>query len=84
MWRGIFSVCGRSLTRVLNSELCILENVIGPRSLLAGKARILVTHSIAFIKYCDTLLYMRRGVILDRGSYDRLMNDSDSYICKLV
>ncbi|KAF9078085.1 metal resistance protein YCF1 [Rhodocollybia butyracea] len=51
----------------------IFTQVIGPQGILAGKARILVTNSIAFVKQFDQLVYIRRGIILEFGSYNSLM-----------
>ena len=61
-----------------------LENVIGPNSLLASKARIVVTNSIHFLKHFDQIHYMRRGVILESGSYVDLVGNSSSEIYKLM
>ena len=43
--------------------------MIGPYGLLSSKARLLVTNSIAFLKQFDKIVYLRRGVILEQGSY---------------
>ncbi|KAG9309821.1 P-loop containing nucleoside triphosphate hydrolase protein [Chiua virens] len=62
----------------------VFDNVIGPEGLLATKARVLVTNSIAFLKYFDQLVYIRRGIILECGSYSQLISDPDSAIRKLI
>jgi ABC-type multidrug transport system fused ATPase/permease subunit len=62
----------------------VFDHVIGPQGLLATKARILVTNSISFLKYFDHLVYLRRGIILDSGSYNELMSNPDSEVRKLV
>ncbi|KAJ4473750.1 metal resistance protein YCF1 [Lentinula aciculospora] len=51
----------------------IFTQVIGPQGLLASKARILVTNSIAFVQQFDRLVYLRRGIILESGDYTSLM-----------
>ena len=61
-----------------------VENVIGPNGLLATKARIVVTNSIHFLKHFDQILYMRRGVILESGTYPELVSNSSSEIHKLM
>ena len=61
-----------------------LDNVIGSKGLLASKARILVTNSISFVKQFDKLVYLRRGIVLESGSYDSIMNDTASEIYKLL
>jgi ABC-type transport system involved in cytochrome bd biosynthesis fused ATPase/permease subunit len=60
------------------------DNIIGPRGLLATKARILVTNSIAFIQQFDSLAFIRRGVILESGTYESLMQNPEAEIAKLV
>ncbi|KAF5362251.1 hypothetical protein D9756_002523 [Leucocoprinus leucothites] len=62
----------------------VFDNVIGPRGLLASKARILVTNSIAFVKQFDSLVYLRRGIILESGSYPELIANEDSEISRLI
>lgn len=60
------------------------DRVIGPYGLLSTKARLLVTNGITFIKHFDSLLYIRRGIILERGSYHNLVANPNSEILKLV
>lgn len=60
------------------------DEVIGPYGLLATKARIVVTNSIAFLKYFDKLVYLRRGVILESGTYDELTTNTDTELHKLM
>ncbi|KAG1888634.1 ABC transporter type 1, transmembrane domain-containing protein [Suillus subluteus] len=62
----------------------VFDHVIGPQGLLATKARILVTNSISYLKYFDQLVYLRRGIILESGSYNELMSNPDSEVRKLV
>ncbi|KAG1731999.1 P-loop containing nucleoside triphosphate hydrolase protein [Suillus paluster] len=62
----------------------VFDHVIGPQGLLATKARVLVTNSIAYLKYFDQLVYLRRGIILECGSYNDLISNSDSEVHKLV
>ena len=61
-----------------------LDNIIGPKGLLASKARILVTNSISFVKQLDQLVYLRRGIVLESGSYDSIVNDTSSEMYKLL
>ncbi|KAG6330747.1 hypothetical protein ID866_8342 [Astraeus odoratus] len=62
----------------------VFDNVIGPQGLLATKARVLVTNSISYLKYFDRSVYLRRGIILESGSYTDLMANPDSEVRKLV
>lgn len=64
--------------------LTVADNVIGPHGLLATKARVLVTNSIAFVKQFDSLVYLRRGIILESGSYQELIANTESEISRLM
>jgi ATP-binding cassette subfamily C (CFTR/MRP) protein 1 len=58
--------------------------VLGHQGLLATKARVVVTHSIAHIKHFDSVLYLRRGVILDSGPVDDVLAREESELSKLI
>ncbi|TFK51703.1 multidrug resistance-associated ABC transporter [Heliocybe sulcata] len=62
----------------------VFDQVIGPNGLLASKARILVTNSIAFLKHFDQLIFMRRGIVLESGSYAVLAGNEETEIGKLI
>ncbi|KAL0953356.1 hypothetical protein HGRIS_004594 [Hohenbuehelia grisea] len=62
----------------------VFDHVIGPNGLLATKARILVTNSIAFIRQLDSALFIRRGIILEQGPPNELIASADTEIGKLV
>ncbi|OSS45373.1 hypothetical protein B5807_10249 [Epicoccum nigrum] len=51
----------------------LINNVLGPNGLLAGKTRILATNSIPVLVEADMILLLREGKILERGSYTQLM-----------
>ena len=51
----------------------LIDNVLGPKGLLAGKTRILATNSIPVLMEADMILLLREGKILERGSYGQLM-----------
>ncbi|KAF8985597.1 hypothetical protein BGZ46_003292 [Entomortierella lignicola] len=51
----------------------IFDKVIGPKGLLAGKTRILVTHQIQYLAQSTTVMMMRDGRIVEQGSYKELM-----------
>ena len=61
-----------------------IDNVIGPNGLLSTKARILVTNSVSFVKQFDSLAYIRRGIVLEHGSYKDLAADPTTEIHKLM
>ncbi|KIK09066.1 hypothetical protein K443DRAFT_672103 [Laccaria amethystina LaAM-08-1] len=62
----------------------VFDNVIGPNGLLSHKARILVTNGISFLKQFDNILFIRRGIILESGTYEALVADPDREVSKLV
>ncbi|KAG2178766.1 hypothetical protein INT43_001612 [Umbelopsis isabellina] len=51
----------------------IFDHVLGPDGLLKTKARVLVTHGIAFLPKVDKLLMLRHGRVILNGSYNELM-----------
>ncbi|XP_029433018.1 multidrug resistance-associated protein 1-like isoform X2 [Rhinatrema bivittatum] len=57
----------------------IFENVIGPRGLLQGKTRVLVTHGISFLPQVDTIIVMVDGRISEMGSYRELLQQDGAF-----
>jgi len=51
----------------------LIDNVLGPKGLLAGKTRILATNSIPVLLEADFIALLRDGSILERGTYEQLM-----------
>jgi ATP-binding cassette subfamily C (CFTR/MRP) protein 1 len=51
----------------------LIDNVLGPKGLLAGKTRILATNSIPVLMEADMIILLRDRKILERGNYDQLM-----------
>ncbi|CAF1022216.1 unnamed protein product, partial [Didymodactylos carnosus] len=54
----------------------IFRHVIGPKGLLAGKTRLLVTHGITHLHKCDEIIVVSNGEIVDHGTYTDLINTS--------
>ena len=46
---------------------------------LKGKTRILITHAQQYLKFMDQILYMKKGMIIWKGTYDEL-KDQDFFI----
>lgn len=44
----------------------------------------MVTHSISFLSKFDQLAYVRRGIIIESGSYANLAGDKASQVYKLM
>jgi ABC-type multidrug transport system fused ATPase/permease subunit len=51
----------------------IIDYVLGPKGLLAGKARILATNSITVLKEAEFVVLIRDGKILEKGTYEQLV-----------
>ncbi|KII85750.1 hypothetical protein PLICRDRAFT_144304 [Plicaturopsis crispa FD-325 SS-3] len=62
----------------------IFDHVIGPKGLLSTKARVLVTHSIAFLGQFDRLAFVRRGIIIECDTYQSLLANAQSEVFKLI
>ncbi|KAI9470014.1 MAG: multi drug resistance-associated protein MRP [Benjaminiella poitrasii] len=61
----------------------LFDRVIGPNGLLKNKARLLVTHAIAYLDKVDQVIMLRDGKIELKGSYDKLMAE-EGELYKLV
>ncbi|KAJ6648205.1 Multidrug resistance-associated protein 1 [Pseudolycoriella hygida] len=57
----------------------IFEEVIGPRGLLSGKTRLLVTHGISYLPFVDTIYVMSHGEITENGHYDKLIAQKGAF-----
>lgn len=62
----------------------IFDHVIGPNGMLKNKARILCTNAVNFLPQTDQIIMLRRGIILQRGTYGDAMGDSSSELYKLI
>lgn len=51
----------------------LIDNVLGPRGLLAGKTRILATNAIPVLMEAHFIVLLREGKILERGTYEQLV-----------
>ncbi|KAF2196793.1 multidrug resistance-associated protein 1 [Delitschia confertaspora ATCC 74209] len=51
----------------------LIDNVLGPKGLLASKTRILATNSIPVLMAADNIVLLREGRVLEKGTYDQLM-----------
>ncbi|XP_015215911.2 multidrug resistance-associated protein 1 isoform X2 [Lepisosteus oculatus] len=57
----------------------IFEKVIGPRGVLRGRTRVLVTHGLSFLPQADLILVMVDGEITEVGSYSELMDRQGAF-----
>ncbi|KAL8710947.1 MAG: hypothetical protein Q9220_004546 [cf. Caloplaca sp. 1 TL-2023] len=51
----------------------LIDQVLGPRGLLASKTRILATNSIPVLVEADFVTLLRDGTILEKGTYEQLI-----------
>lgn len=51
----------------------IIDNVLGPKGLLAGKTRILATNAIPVLMEAHFIVLLRDGRIIERGTYEQLV-----------
>ncbi|GAA5978963.1 hypothetical protein JCM5350_004190 [Sporobolomyces pararoseus] len=61
----------------------LFDRVIGPNGLLKDRARILCTNQIPFCEQADELIFLRRGVVLERGTYASAIQ-GDSELSRLL
>ncbi|XP_035824257.1 multidrug resistance-associated protein 1-like [Aplysia californica] len=54
----------------------IFDQVIGPRGMLKGKTRVLVTHGVHWLPYVDSILVMKDGQIYESGTYKQLLEQN--------
>ncbi|XP_055507850.1 multidrug resistance-associated protein 1 [Leucoraja erinacea] len=57
----------------------IFDKVIGPKGLLNGKTRVLVTHGISFLPQMDRILVMVDGKISESGTYKELLEQKGAF-----
>ncbi|KAL8744893.1 MAG: hypothetical protein Q9190_002918 [Brigantiaea leucoxantha] len=51
----------------------LIDQVLSPRGLLAGKTKVLATNSIPVLFEADFITLLRNGKVLEKGTYDQLM-----------
>lgn len=61
----------------------LFDRVIGPNGILASKARLLCTNAIPFVQQSDEIIMLRRGAIVERGTFAETKNPQ-SEIGKLL
>ncbi|KAF9969464.1 hypothetical protein BGZ73_008185 [Actinomortierella ambigua] len=55
------------------------ERLVGPRGLLAGKTRVLVTHGIHHLRQVDRIVVLKDGRVAEQGRYEELMARRDMF-----
>jgi ATP-binding cassette subfamily C (CFTR/MRP) protein 1 len=62
----------------------IFDQVIGPKGLLSGKTRILVTHGITYLPEVDNIIVMKDGEVSESGTYTHLLEMKGSFADFLI
>ncbi|VVC43741.1 Hypothetical protein CINCED_3A019450 [Cinara cedri] len=62
----------------------IFENVIGPTGLLRKKTRILVTHSVTYLREVDLIVVLKDGQISESGTYKELLDKKGDFADFLI
>ncbi|XP_028669919.1 multidrug resistance-associated protein 1 isoform X2 [Erpetoichthys calabaricus] len=57
----------------------IFDKVIGPKGILQGKTRVLVTHGMSYLPQMDLILVMVDGQITETGSYQELLDQGGAF-----
>ncbi|XP_063702153.1 multidrug resistance-associated protein 1 isoform X3 [Culicoides brevitarsis] len=57
----------------------IFEQVIGPKGILSGKTRVLVTHGITYLPQVDNIFVMQMGEITESGTYKELLDKKGQF-----
>lgn len=57
----------------------IFEQVIGPKGILGGKTRVLVTHGITYLPECDNIFVLKDGEVSEHGTYKELLEKKGSF-----
>ncbi|KAG0054044.1 hypothetical protein BGZ83_012033 [Gryganskiella cystojenkinii] len=53
----------------------IFDKVVGPKGLLAGKARVFVTHQIQYLAQSTEIMMLRDGKVVEQGNFQALMKN---------
>ncbi|POY70789.1 hypothetical protein BMF94_6201 [Rhodotorula taiwanensis] len=61
----------------------LYDRVIGPEGLLRDRARLLCTNAIPYVEQADEVIMLRRGVILERGTYSEAIQ-GDTELSRLL
>lgn len=61
----------------------LFDRVLGPEGLLKDKARILCTNAIPYVEQADEILFLRKGVILERSTYAKAI-EGETDLSKLL
>lgn len=49
------------------------------RTIIQGRTSIIIAHRLSTIKYCDRILYIKKGAVIEDGSHDSLMKLKGEY-----
>jgi len=78
-------------TIILDDPLSALDPEVGRKlleecvvKLMAGKTRLLVTNQLQFLEYCDNIVALGRGCVLEQGTFDHLTEKEGGEVQRLL
>ena len=57
----------------------IFEHVIGPKGMLNGKTRVLVTHSVTHLQHMDNIIVLKDNTVSEQGTYQELIENKGAF-----
>ena len=57
----------------------IFEQVIGPKGMLNGKTRVLVTHSVTHLQHMDNIIVLKDNTVSEQGTYQELIENKGAF-----
>ena len=64
----------------IQTKNIIFKNI---KKYLKDKTVIIITNQEDLMKYCDKIVVIDNGVIVDWGNYDKLIKDKNNFFCNL-
>ncbi|KAK9454988.1 P-loop containing nucleoside triphosphate hydrolase protein, partial [Dipodascopsis uninucleata] len=62
----------------------LIDNVFGPRGILASKTKIMATNAITVLNQADIILMLRKGEIVETGCYNDVVRKKNSELYNLI
>jgi ABC-type multidrug transport system fused ATPase/permease subunit len=78
-------------TIILDDPLSALDPEVGNQlfdqcinKYMEGKTRLLITNQLQFLKYCDTVVALRRGCVIEEGKFSDLIANDAGEVSRLL
>lgn len=76
---------------ILDDPLSALDPEVGKQlfdqcitSFMAGKTRLLITNQLQFLKFCDTVVALRHGRVIEQGKFSDLIANEGGEVSRLL